>query len=235
MKTILSIAWMLAWAGALPAQISTRVERLPRGLEQIQVRNDSKADLVALVERAKQLPRSPQEPSGPSLIFFDALEGDWDALAPGEERTLKKLPEPAGRRVFEEPIMAAGIFSDGTTAGDPELLRLLMAYRGNRLAAIETALDTLTEAGRGNVPRDQLVAQFKKMADAARRWYVPEEQRGAASVYESIVSKLVNLPVDEPGTAFPPDGFVRDEAAILSRERATLLAARPSLREGLAR
>jgi len=148
MKITLVTACLLAGACMLPAQISTKLDRLPGGLEQIQVRNESKADLVALVVRGKQLTRSPEEPSGPSFIFLDALESDWDALAPGEERALKKVPEWGGRRVFEEPIVAAGIFADGSTAGDPALLRLLMAHRGNRLAAIETALDALTEAGR---------------------------------------------------------------------------------------
>ncbi len=234
-KTTFAIASFLALAGSLSAQISTRVERLREGAQEILVRNDSKVDLVAFVVRAKQLPWSPAEPSGPSLTFCDALEGNWDALAPGEERPLKKLFDAPGRHAFEPPVVAAGIFGDGSTAGDKALLALLMAYRSNRLAAIETTLDALTEAGRGNVPRDQLIGQFKKMADAARRWYVPEEQRGAAGVYEAMVGGLMNLPVEGPGDPFPPTAFVTEQAARLTRARAALLEARPSLAEGLAR
>ncbi len=235
MKMGFAVACALACASLLHAQINAKVGRLPGGLEQIVIRNDSKLDLVAFVARAKQLPRSPEEPSGPSLLFFDALDGDWDALAPGEERALSKGPELAGRRVFEEPILAAGIFADGSTVGDAELLRLLLAYRSNRLAAIETALDMLAEAGQRNFPRDQLVAQFKKMADASRRWYVPEEQRSAAKVYESIVDKLINLPEQELGEPFPPAALLRDEVAALSRQRAALVASQPSLSAALAR
>jgi hypothetical protein len=233
--TIFVIAFCLACACSLSAQIGTRVERLRGGVQQILVRNDSKAELVAFVVRVKQLPWSPEEPSGPTLTFCDALEGNWDALAPGEERPLKKLFDAPGRHAFEPPVVAAGIFADGSTAGDKGLLALLMAYRSNRLGAIETTLDALTEAGRGNVPRDQLIGQFRKMADAARRWYVPEEQRSAAGVYEDIVAGLLNLPVDGPGAPFPPTAYVAKESARLTRERAMLLESQPSLTEGLAR
>lgn len=234
MKLIITVACTLACVCSLRAQISAQVDRLPGGLEQIAVRNDSKVDAVAFVVQARPSVQLPG-PVIPALTFFDALEGDRDALAPGEERTLRKVWETAGRHVFEMPILAAGIFADGSTAGDAELLRLLMSYRGNRLAAIETALDALAAAGQGNVSRDQLVSQLKKMAGAARRWYVPEEQRSAAKVYESILDKLINLPEQELGAPFPPTAFVRDEVAVLSRERAMLLAAQPSLSAALAR
>lgn len=235
MKIPIAIASALAYAFSLGAQIAAKVDRSPDGYQRISVHNDSKMDLVAFVVRAKQLTRSPEEPSGPSLLFFDALDGDWDALAPGEQRTLNRLPEPAGRHAFDKPIMIAGIFADGSTAGDTELLRLLLSYRSNRLAAIETALDALSEAGQRNLSRDRLIEQFQKMADAARRWYIPEEQRSAAKVYESIVDRLVNLPEQEPGAPFPPTDFVRGEIATLSRERAALLDSEPSLSAELAR
>lgn len=230
MKIALSIACTLVCVCSLDAQISTNVERVPDGYQRISIRNNSKLDLVAFVVRAKPINRSPNAPSGPSLLFVDALEGDWDPLAAGEERALSRFAD-----AFEKPILAAGIFADGSTAGDKELLGLLMSYRGNRLAAIETALDTLAEAGQGNVPRDQLVAQFKRMADGARRWYVPEEQRSAAKVYESIVDRLVNLPEQELGAPFLPPAFVREEVAALSHARAALLDSEPSLSAGLAR
>jgi hypothetical protein len=234
MKLIITVACAVACVCSLDAQISANVDRSPGGLEHISVRNNSKVALVAFVVRATPSALPPEWPVVPSLTFFDALEGGRDVLAPGDERAMRAVAVPAGRHVFEEPI-AAAIFADGSATGDPELLRLLLSYRSNRLAAIETALETLAEAGQGNVSRDQLVAQFKKMADASRRWYVPEEERSAARVYQSIVDKLVNLPEQELGAPFPPTAFVRDEVASLSRQRAVLLDSQPSLSAALAR
>jgi hypothetical protein len=233
MKMTIAFACTLAWVCSLDAQVSAKVDHSPGGLEQITVRNGSKLDLVAFVVRAKPVAGLPT--AVPALTFFDALDGDRDALAPGEERGWTKVPEPGGRRVFEGPVTVSGIFADGSTAGDAELLRMLLSYRSNRLAAIENVLDMLMQAGQRNIPRDQLVAQFKKMADGARRWYMPEEQRVAATVYASMVDKLVNLPEQEPGAPFAPAAFVRGEVAALSRDRAALLASQPSLSAALAR
>jgi hypothetical protein len=105
----------------------------------------------------------------------------------------------------------------------------LMLRRSNMLLAVETALEELSHAGRRNVPRGQLIQQFKKMADSVRRWYLPPEQQIGVGVYQSIVGKLVNLAEPQQGSPFPPGDFVERETAILRQQRVTLLESQPSL------
>jgi hypothetical protein len=133
--------------------------------------------------------------------------------------------------VFEEPVAAAGIFADGSAAGDTALLTRLISRRCSLLQAVESALDTLLEAGRRNVPRDQLIRQFQKMADSVRRWYLPQEQQAGLRVYQQIIGKLMNLPEVQLGSPFPPNAFVAQETAALNRLRVTLLESQPSLTE----
>jgi len=45
------------------------------------------------------------------------------------------------------------------------------------LLAVETTLETLSDARRRNLSRDQLIEQFRRMADSVRRWYLPSEQQ----------------------------------------------------------
>ena len=132
-------------------------------------------------------------------------------------------------RVYDQPVITAGIFSDGTTIGDSALLERLMLRRCNMLQAVELALETLSDAGRRNVPRGQLIEQFKRMAESARRWYVPPDQRVASDVYQSIVEKLVNLPGQQLVEVFPPTSFAAEETAMLNQQRVTLLESQPSL------
>ena len=241
-RTAISLACVLAGAFSLDAQIAATLRHLPSGLDEVRIRNNSAASLAAFVVTVKQVPREDYSSHAPFVVFSDPLtEPAAGPLAPGEERVVISggiapgLDPRARPRCFgacsrlEEPIAAAGIYADGTTTGDEALLTRLIVRRSNMLQAVETAREALFDAGRHNVPRDQLIAQFKKMADSVRRWYLPSEQRVGSEVYQSIVGKLMNLPEEPLGAPFPPAAFVADETALLNRQRVALLESQPSL------
>lgn len=112
-------------------------------------------------------------------------------MASGDRMTITPGGRPR-KLVLEEPIAAAGIWADGTTTGQAALLVRLMLRRSNMLLAVETTLEALSDAGRRNVARDLSVEQFKKLANSARRWYLPAEQQIGAELYQSMAGN------DEP-------------------------------------
>jgi hypothetical protein len=228
MNTATSIASMLFCVLSLDAQIATSLRRLPSGGEEVSIRNNSGMSLVAFMVTVS---------NPPIVVYSDPLiDPEGKPLLAGEERVVMGSGDrltiaPGGRPrqlVLEEPIAAAGILADGSTTGDAALLVRLMLRRSNMLLAVETTLETLSDAGRRNVPRDQLIEQFKKMANSARRWYLPAEQQIGAELYQSTVGKLINLPEEPAGSPFPPASFVARETTILSRQRVTLLESQPS-------
>lgn len=131
--------------------------------------------------------------------------------------------------LFEPPIFIAALFTDGSSSGDSALLARLLARRRSMLQAVELALDILSSAGGRNVPRSQLVEQFKMMADSASRWYLPREEQVGRTLYQSIAAKLMNLPPSQLGFAFPPSAFVEQETEMLNRQRTSLLESQPGL------
>ncbi|MCU1272678.1 MAG: hypothetical protein JWO48_109 [Bryobacterales bacterium] len=229
MKTVISMASMLACAFSLDAQITATLNG-----GQVRIKNNSSTGLVAFVVALKRVAWSPTGDIGPSaanrpnIVYSDPLiETTETPLLPNQER----IVQPLSPSVFsiEQPILTAGVFADGSVMGDAGLLTRLMLRRSNTLLAVETASETLSDAGRRNVSRDQLVAQFKKMADFVSRGYLLQEQKIGLGIYQPIIGKLINLPEMKDGSPFPPAGFVEQETAILRQRRIALLESLPNL------
>jgi len=250
MKTVISLASVLACAFSLDAQITTTLKHLPDGLDEVRIRNNSATSLVAFVVSVKQAPRSAGSPLAldlatrkePFVVYSDpVIEPATRPLPASEERVAmvsgvaprdssgRRLLPHSGRRLLEDSIVTAGIFADGAVTGDAALAYRLMLRRSTMLLAVEIALETLSDAGRHNVPRDQLIEQFRKMADFLNRSYLSPEQQVGRDLYQSLMGKLMNLPEVQVGSPFPPTAFVAQETAMLNQQRVTLLESQPSL------
>src|ERR1700680_238210 len=145
MKTAISVASILACAFSLDAQISASLNHLSDGSEDVRIRNNSAAPVVVFVITVKQFPLIAGASSAPFAVYSDPLiEPAARPLLPNEERVVMSrfFRDPSGRRLrlFEEPVVTAGILSNGATTGDPVLLARLILQRSNMLLAVETAL-----------------------------------------------------------------------------------------------
>jgi hypothetical protein len=233
MKTVISLAAILACAFSLNAQITAVLNRFPARSSEIRIRNNSAVSLAAFA--IDMAPAAQDAPiSAPLLVYVDtAVDQTAMPLLPSQEYTVpvpsRSRPGQPREDLFEPPIVTAGIFADGATTGDPALLRRLILRRCNMLQAVEAALEVLSDAGRHNVPRGQLIEQFRKMVDSVNHWYLPQEQQVGRSLYQSIIGKLTNLPEGPLGSPFPPTAFVEEETARLNRQRVALLDSQPSL------
>jgi hypothetical protein len=240
MKTVISVACVFACVFSLDAQITTTLKHLPDGLDEVRIRNNSATSLVAFVVTVKQVPWGEYSSNAPFVVYSDPLiEPTTRPLPAGDDRMVIASGvaglDPLGRprchgacSRLEEPIVAAGVLANGTTTGDAALLARLLLRRSNMLAAVEMALETLSDAGKHNIPRDRLVEQFKKLANSVSHWYLPPEQQVGRVLYQSIVGKLMDLPEEPVGSPFPPATFVAQETAMLNRQRVTLLESQPN-------
>src|SRR6266576_5167719 len=141
MKTVFSVASVLACTFSLEAQITTTLNHLPDGADEVRVRNNSPTSLVAYVVAGKRVTRSPAslgEAAGrPFVEYSDPLiEPTAKPLPASEERVIMRgkymqKTSAEGVRIWslEEPLVTAGIFADGSTSGDAALLSRLMLRR----------------------------------------------------------------------------------------------------------
>ena len=238
MKTIFKLAPAVACALSLNAQITAVLNRFPNRSPEIEIRNSSTVNLTAFAITMTPVSHDATD-RGPFLFYVDTSIDTDRVSVPSQ------LPLPpsatyavpvtssfrAGKQVdlFEPPIVTAAMFADGTTAGDPALLARLISRRRSMLQAVELARQILLDAGNRNVSRGQLIGQFNMLADSVNHWYLPPEQEVGRTLYQSIAERLMNLPQLQVGSPFPPTSFVEQEAAMLNRQRTTLLESPPGL------
>jgi hypothetical protein len=200
---------------------------------EIEIRNTSAVSLEALAVSMVPVDRDGAQ-TKPFVVFVDAsVDQTAQPVGPSEKYT---IPVPdrlvAGgwlEDLYKPPITTAAIFSDGSTSGDAALIGRLIARRCNMLQAVETALGMLSNAGKHNVPRGQLIDRFQVMADSLNHWYLPPEQQVGRGLYQSVIAKLMNLPDLPLGAPFPPTPFVEQETALLNRARTALLESKAGL------
>ena len=86
MKTISSIVLLFACAFSLNAQITSTLNHLAGGLDEVWIQNDSAIDLVAFVVTVMQEPRSAASSSSPFVVYSDPLvDPPAKPLVPGEK------------------------------------------------------------------------------------------------------------------------------------------------------
>lgn len=227
MKSAIALVFCAATAHA---QISATLHHLPGRSSEVEIRNNSTVSLNAFA-----LAMAPvAEGRAPLIVFVDTVMDNGAApLLPGEAYpvpvTSGTSPGHSPQDLFGPPVVTAGIRADGTTTGDPALVRRLILRRCNMAQAVELAMDLLSDAGKHNLPRYQLIGQFRKLADSLDHWYLPPEQQVGRMVYDRVISRLLSLPDGSPGAPFPPAEFVEQETARLNRQRITLLESQPNL------
>jgi hypothetical protein len=253
MKTLLLIASWIACTCSVHAQISTAVSRLPTGEVKITVRNNSDRSLTAFALSANVIPMNSaagiRNASDALWVSYhdSAIDLTMKALLPNQERVVpgrvrcmmglwsgearKEIPA-SNCEQLEQPLATAGIYSDGSTTGNPVLLTRLMLRRSSMLMAIDSASAALSEAGKHNNPRGQVVEQFRRLVDSVSGWYLFPEQQIGRDLFESIIGKLKNLPQGELGEPFPPTAFIGEEIARLKQMRVALWESEPSLADG---
>jgi hypothetical protein len=256
MKGAIALVYVLACAATpASAQITIATRGLDDAATEIKLKNASSQAVLAFALMARPIPTQ----DGPTFLSYQdpAIDDAATQIPPGEERTLPPVAISCAPDVkrshtevtkdierartdkeyrrqllcrLDKPVVAA-VFTDGSSTGDPVLLHGLKLRRGNMLLAIDTSTETLSRAGRRNVPREDLITEFKNLADGLNRWYLPEEQRIGVRIYQSIVAKLMKLPTPELGQPFPPTEFVEQETASLARQRLAIMQSAPSLEQ----
>jgi len=230
MRIAAPIALVLVCACSLGAQMTATISR---NGQEVRIRNSSPLSLAAYGITVKATTAG--RPT--SIPIYSDTEIDTDAkpLLANQDRVIMggpayfPLPERVPAPRFEEPVVTAGIYADGSTTGDTLLLHWLLLRRSSTLLAVETSLEALTEAERQGASRYDLIVRFKRMTESLHRWYLGPELQIGLRVYQPILGQLVNMQKGKEGSPDPLAVFLEEETAALRRQRIKLSESQPSL------
>jgi hypothetical protein len=229
-KTITLVGSLLSCVFSLEGQVTARVSKLPNGSNRITIRNDGAIPLVAYAVAANVRGRDHL----PVIVYSDLTVapllqdheisetlsiwcGDSGQLLATNARDLCELDNPR----------IGGVLANGLTIGDPLLVTRMLYRRHSTLLALDTTLNTLSEATRLDVSIDQIIREFTRMADSLRHQYLFPEQESAREIYQDIAGKLINLAKIPSGSPF--SAFVAEQSGILKQERSALYKSQPIL------
>src|ERR1051325_7168689 len=147
MRLLISATCFLVCASSLGAQITSALTTVPGRSPELEIRNESAANLAAFVIRmSPNLAAVAERP--PFTVFVDtAIDPAAVLLSPGQVYRIpvpsRIRPKQAPESLYIPPVVVAGVFEDGQTTGDASLVARLILRRCNMLQAVETSLDML--------------------------------------------------------------------------------------------
>lgn len=239
MKAINLFGLLLGCVFSLNAQVIARVSQLPNGSNRITIRNNGVVPLAAYaiaanvrggghsqVEVYSDLTVAPLSRNQEVTETMSIWCGDADQSALAFARiNLKQKKRLCG---LEQPRIG-GVLANGGTIGDPVLLMRVLLRRRSTLLALDTTLDRLSNAGRFNITRGQLIREFERMVDSRSRGSLLPEQDSGREIYQEMVGTLMNLEKGRQGSITPPSSFLAQQSAIFRQQRCALLASQPNL------
>jgi hypothetical protein len=229
-RNITLVGSLLSCVFSLEGQVTARVSQLPNGSNRITIRNDGAIPLVAYAVAANVRGRGHL----PVIVYSDLTVapllqdheisetlsiwcGDSGQLLVTNARDLCELDSPR----------IGGVLGNGLTIGDPLLVTRMLYRRHSTLLALDTTLNTLSEATRLDISIDHVIREFTRMADSLRYRYLFPEQESAREIYQDIAGKLINLA--KIPSASPFSTFVAEQSGILKQERSALYKSQPIL------
>lgn len=107
MKNMFSVVFVLTYTVVLSGQITSTLNRLSDGTDEVWIRNNSPKTLVSFVVTVNQVPVNSTDSHAPFVMYFDPLiESSSKALQAGEER-----------KIIERKIMIRGTGASGFSTG----------------------------------------------------------------------------------------------------------------------
>jgi len=156
MTVAISAAAVLACSLCLDAQIQATLHPLGDGSTEIGIGNAGAVSVTAFAIRANDVNGVME---GPLIVYSDsAIDPGAAPVLPNQEGRIegrRRAVMRNGKRthsIFEQPMVTAGIFADGTTTGDASLLAGLILRRCNMVQAVELALEMLSDAAATTCP-----------------------------------------------------------------------------------
>jgi hypothetical protein len=146
---------VLPAAGAEPPLPKLRIEPKTGG-SILYIRNGSSQPLTAFVIELVGYPGSYY------ALWQDDIRGE--AIAPDQEKTIEIVNMTVGA-VPDYVKLEAAVYADGSTAGMPEKVKMLIARRQSSLETVRELIHRVTNSQEGKMPKEMAATTLRRASE----------------------------------------------------------------------
>jgi len=140
---------------------------------------------------------------GASMGYYDALTDPQSAqpIAPGQDTILPF--RIGGNGMYGKVTIAAGLFADGTSFGEPATLQKVLNRRNFMLVSLNKSINELLQASKDKLTRDQITNQFQMALGQELGAGLDQDLNGCIQTVRVLVMGMLRVSRNPDGTPIP--------------------------------
>jgi hypothetical protein len=221
--TILLAAFCAAAADQQPADpVTCTLTHDPTGVTTVKVHNGGTSALTGF-NFISTLHREIGGPTYNATIgYYDALTDPQFAqpIPPGQDMI---LPFRIGGNGFLGKVtVAAGLFADGTSFGEPATVQKVLNRRNFMLVSLNKSINELTQASKDKLTRDQIMNQFQIALGMEMGAGLDPDLNGCIQTVRGLVIGMLRASRNPDGTPIPVETTLQSIMDTLKSRRELL-------------
>jgi hypothetical protein len=169
------------------------------------VHNGAALPLTAFAYRSEPVVTAGATVLNPGWSFYDALTNQVQAqISPHQSTTAVDYPRSGNAGIRTKVPIAAGVFADGSSFGDPAMVSRILQRRKYMLAAIDAVIADLNREMQEGKKKDEVTSELASHLGLALNTAVDEDQRECLlSTYQPAIQAVTATLRDAPMPVLP--------------------------------
>jgi hypothetical protein len=184
----------------------------------LSVNNNAALPLTAFVYRTEPVATAGPTVADPDWSFYDALMNQAQVQIPPHQSTAVVYSRDGKSGIRTKVPIAAGVFADGSSFGDPAIVNRILQRRKYMLAAIDAIIADMNREMKEGKKKGEVTAELGSILDRALQSSADQDQRACfQSVYQPAIQAVRATLRDAPMPVLPYQAMQSQISSLTAR------------------